>query len=289
MADAAEARDETTEQDADQLRRDIADTRAQMGETVQEIEHRVDPRIAYQQRKARMRQQLDEAKRSGTDRMAGVRERISRRAKDVPVVAPVAGATTGVAAIGTLAELLRRRRARLRAEQARDAGSATGVGALVTVAVVARLVRSRRRAKPAGALTARDIMTAGAECLTETDTLVDAARRMAGLDVGALPICGANGRLRGMLTDRDIVVKAIAYRLDLGVATAGQLAEGKPVTIGADDSVAEALRTMSRHGVRRLPVIDGRTLVGVVSQADIAIHVQDEQVGALIESISAAP
>ncbi len=68
-----------------------------------------------------------------------------------------------------------------------------------------------------------------------------------------------------------------------------ELAEGKPVTIGADDSVQEALRTMAEHGVRRLPVIDGHDLVGMVSQADIAKNLPDESVADLLEAISSAP
>ncbi|MCW2843228.1 MAG: putative signal transduction protein with domain [Nocardioides sp.] len=137
--------------------------------------------------------------------------------------------------------------------------------------------------------TARDIMTGGAECARAGDTLVEVAKKLRDLDVGALPICGEDDRLQGMVTDRDIVVKCIADGGDPGSATAGELAEGKPVTIGADDSVAEALRTMSQHGVRRLPVIDGQDLVGVVSQADIAKSLPDESVADLVEAISSAP
>jgi CBS domain-containing protein len=137
--------------------------------------------------------------------------------------------------------------------------------------------------------TARDIMTGGAECARAGDTLVDVAKKLRDLDVGALPICGEDDRLQGMVTDRDIVVKCIAEGGDPSSTTAGELAEGKPVTIGADDSVTEALRTMSQHGVRRLPVIDGQDLVGVVSQADIAKNLPDESVADLVEAISSAP
>jgi CBS domain-containing protein len=69
--------------------------------------------------------------------------------------------------------------------------------------------------------------------------------------------------------------------------TTGELGEGKPVTIGADDSVEEALRTMKEHKVRRLPVIDGHDLVGIVSTADLAKSVDEDKVGDLIEAISA--
>jgi CBS domain-containing protein len=139
------------------------------------------------------------------------------------------------------------------------------------------------------ASTAREIMTGGAECVGEKETIADAARKMAELGVGALPICGEDDRLKGMLTDRDIVVKALAQGKDPSSTRAGELAEGKPVTIGADDSVDEALRTMKDHKVRRLPVIDGHDLIGVVSQADLAKSVDEDKVGDLVEAISAAP
>jgi CBS domain-containing protein len=137
--------------------------------------------------------------------------------------------------------------------------------------------------------TAREIMTGGTECVGENETLEDAAKKMSDLDVGALPICGEDNRLKGMLTDRDIVVKSIAQGQSPAEVRAGDLGEGKPVTIGADDSAEEALRTMIDHKVRRLPVIDGHDLVGVVSQADIATNLPDEEAGSLVEAISAAP
>jgi CBS domain-containing protein len=137
--------------------------------------------------------------------------------------------------------------------------------------------------------TARDVMTGGAECIGENDTITDAAKRLAELDVGALPICGEDNRLKGMLTDRDIVLKVVAQGKDPSSTRAGELAEGKPVTIGADDSIDEALRTMAEHKVRRLPVIDGHDLIGIVSQADLARNVDEEKVGDLVEAISAAP
>jgi CBS domain-containing protein len=134
---------------------------------------------------------------------------------------------------------------------------------------------------------ARDLMTAGAECVGEKESLVEAARKMRDLDVGALPICGEDRRLKGVLTDRDIVVKCIAEGGDPVRTTAGQFGQGKPVTIGADDSVDEALRTMSEHQVRRLPVIDGHELVGMLAQADIARHLNETSTGDVVQDISA--
>jgi CBS domain-containing protein len=135
--------------------------------------------------------------------------------------------------------------------------------------------------------TAREIMTGSAECIGENESLAEAAKKMARLDVGSLPICGEDDRLKGMLTDRDIVVKAIAHDKDAQSTRAGELAQGKPVTIGADDSAEEALETMRDHKVRRLPVIDGHRLIGVISQGDLATELGNEQVGELVGAISA--
>jgi CBS-domain-containing membrane protein len=120
-------------------------------------------------------------------------------------------------------------------------------------------------------------MTGDAECVSVDETLADAARKLRDLDVGALPICGEDNRLKGMLTDRDIVVKCLAEGKDPFSTKVAELADGKPVTIGADDSVEEALQAMKEHGVRRLPVIDGHDLIGIVSQADIARKLPEDK------------
>lgn len=135
--------------------------------------------------------------------------------------------------------------------------------------------------------TARDIMTPEATCVAEDDDLITAAQQMAQLDVGSLPICGQDNRLKGMLTDRDIVVKVLAEGKDPKSCTAGELAEGKPVTIGADDDAQQILQTMSQHQVRRLPVIDGHELVGIVALADVAKALPDKPVGEVLEAVSA--
>jgi len=138
---------------------------------------------------------------------------------------------------------------------------------------------------------ARDVMSPDVTCIGENDSVLDAAKKLAELNVGSMPICGEDNRLKGMLTDRDIVVKVLAQGGDPSSAKAGELGQGdsKTVTIGADDSIEEALRTMIEHKVRRLPVIDGHDLVGIISQADIATNLDEERVGDLVEAISAAP
>ena len=133
--------------------------------------------------------------------------------------------------------------------------------------------------------TAREIMSGGVDCIGENETVAEAARKMSQLGVGAMPICGEDDRLKGMLTDRDIVVKVIAEGKDPNSCRAGELAQGKPVTIGADDSLEELVRTMAQHEVKRVPVIDGHRLVGVVSESDVAGSAPPELVVKLVKGV----
>jgi CBS domain-containing protein len=138
------------------------------------------------------------------------------------------------------------------------------------------------------AQTVREVMSPDCQCVNASETVLDAARKLKELKVGSMPICGEDDKLKGMLTDRDIVVKVLAEGRDPSATTAGELGDGAPVTIAADEPVESAISTMSEHQVRRLPVLDDdKRLVGIVSQADIARNVEEEQVGQLVESISA--
>jgi CBS domain-containing protein len=141
-----------------------------------------------------------------------------------------------------------------------------------------------------GKKTARDIMTEGCECIGENQTALDAAHKLAELNVGALPICGEDDRLKGMLTDRDIVVKVLAKDQDPRSIKAGELAEGTPVWVSSEASENEILGKMREHDVRRLPVIDeSKRLVGIIAQADVAKALSDKRTGEVVEAISAAP
>jgi CBS domain-containing protein len=137
-------------------------------------------------------------------------------------------------------------------------------------------------------MTARDIMHTGATCIQENETLEDAAHRMKELDVGALPICGEDDRLHGIITDRDIVVKCLAKGKDPRIMTAGQLEQGKPVTIDADADSERVLEVMEEHRIRRVPVIENHRLVGMISEADLARRLPEEQVGHFVEVVCAA-
>jgi len=135
--------------------------------------------------------------------------------------------------------------------------------------------------------TARDIMTPGSTCVSTKDSAADAARLMGDLGVGALPICGPDDKIKGVVTDRDLIVKVVAQGRDLGAFPAGDLNQNEAVTIGADDEADEVLATMTHHKVRRLPVIDGDRLVGMVSLADVARSLPNPDVGELVEALTA--
>ena len=138
--------------------------------------------------------------------------------------------------------------------------------------------------------TAREIMTPDAQWCPEDATAADAARKMADNNVGALPVCGSDGKLSGVISDRDLAVKVVAEGRDPSSVKLSELVGGgEVVTIGADDSVEDAIKTMKDHAVRRLPVIDGTNLVGIVSQADIARAMPDAKIGDLVDAISSAP
>ncbi|MDF5756297.1 CBS domain-containing protein [Spongiactinospora sp. TRM90649] len=135
--------------------------------------------------------------------------------------------------------------------------------------------------------TARDVMHAGCECLRMDDDLATAARRMAELDVGALPVCGADKRLKGIITDRDIVVKAIAKGKDPADINAGDLIGRAEVwSIDATTDIDEVLRQMVEHKVRRLPVLENEELIGIISQADLAAKLPEDKIGELVQAIS---
>ncbi|MGW7521032.1 CBS domain-containing protein [Streptomyces sp. NPDC054796] len=135
--------------------------------------------------------------------------------------------------------------------------------------------------------TAREIMSGGAECVRTDQTAADAARMMADLGVGALPICGRDDKIKGVVTDRDLVVKVLAAGRSPQEFPAGSLNQAEAVTIGADDDAEEVLATMTRHRVRRLPVIDGTRLVGMIAVADVARTLPHAKTGDLVEALSA--
>ncbi|MFI1972535.1 histidine kinase [Streptomyces cinnamoneus] len=135
--------------------------------------------------------------------------------------------------------------------------------------------------------TAREIMTEGAECTGAAETVLEAARRMTRLGGGALPVCGTDDKLTGVLTDRDLDgVKAFGDAdKDPTPVKVDELAH-EAVTTDADDSGEEVLRTMSEHKVRRLPVMAWHRLAGFAAQADVGRALPGPKVGDLLEILS---
>ncbi|WP_117212346.1 CBS domain-containing protein [Allorhizocola rhizosphaerae] len=136
---------------------------------------------------------------------------------------------------------------------------------------------------------AREIMHPGAECVPETETLDRASQMMRDKQVGSLPICGTDNKLKGIITDRDIVVKCIAAGKDPSRITAGELAQGTPVWVEADASEDEVLRVMEKNKIKRLPVMENKQLIGMISEADIAQHLSDDKLAHFVHAITKAP
>ncbi len=136
---------------------------------------------------------------------------------------------------------------------------------------------------------AGDIMHTGTECVGEHDTLADAARIMREREVGALPICGDDQKLLGILTDRDIVLKCVAEGRDPARVSAGELAQGRPMVIEDDEDTDQVLRVMEQYRVRRLPVINhpDHKLVGMISEADIARGLPQARLAEFVTAICA--
>ena len=132
----------------------------------------------------------------------------------------------------------------------------------------------------------QESMTPNPRTVEATEPIAAAATIMRDEDVGVVPVV-EDGRLAAMLTDRDIVIRAIAEGRDPQSTTAGEIASRELVTIDPQQSLDEALRLMAQHQVRRLPVVeeDGR-LVGILAQADVAREGDDRETGHLVEEIS---
>lgn len=133
--------------------------------------------------------------------------------------------------------------------------------------------------------TVRDVMTAPVRSATPSQSLADAAMLMKEKDVGSLPVVDGE-RLIGILTDRDIVVRVVAERVDPQALTIGDVASRDPVSIEPEEDLDEALTLMARHRIRRLPVVEEGRLVGMLAQADVALKAQEKDAGEMLEEIS---
>jgi CBS domain-containing protein len=135
------------------------------------------------------------------------------------------------------------------------------------------------------AKTIRDVMTPDPVCLSESTTVAEAARQMRDYDIGDILVEDGRG-LRGMITDRDIVIRAIASGRDPNITTVSEILSADPICASPDDKVSTAVDLMRRHALRRLPVCEDGRLMGIVSIGDLAI---EEDSRSALADISAAP
>ena len=134
-----------------------------------------------------------------------------------------------------------------------------------------------------------DVMTDSPRCVTTETSVSDAAVLMESEDVGSLPILDGD-QLAGVVTDRDIVIRAIAKGKDPRGMAVRDVASRELVTVQADDDLMDALQLMATRQVRRLPVVDeNNRLVGILSQADVAVSAKEKSVGEMVEEISKSP
>jgi len=133
----------------------------------------------------------------------------------------------------------------------------------------------------------REAMTPVVRTVSPSQSLMDAAQMMKSDDAGAIPIIDG-GRLVGIVTDRDIAIRAVAEGIDPRTTTVDRIASHDTVTVQPDQDLDEALELMARHRVRRLPVVEGDDgeVIGILAQADVAMWAKEKKSGEMLEQIS---
>jgi CBS domain-containing protein len=176
-------------------------------------------------------------------------------------------------------------RSRATTTRARSSGRSTG-----TTATRRRTSTTRRGAASTTALKTRavsDVMSTDPMTIVESEPLVAAARMMRDDDIGAVIVLGdSDGRVVGMVTDRDIVIRAIAEEREPSQTTVGAVCSPDLVAVEPDDSVDSALALMREHAVRRIPVVEDGNAVGIFSIGDLAERFDERSA---LADISAAP
>ena len=131
----------------------------------------------------------------------------------------------------------------------------------------------------------RDAMTADPRSIGKSVSVVEAARLMREQDIGSLPATDDETPV-GVITDRDITTRVVAEGADPNVTSVGDVHSRDLISVAPGQDIGEALQLMARHQVRRLPVVENGTLIGIVAQADIALRENETKTGALVEAIS---
>jgi CBS domain-containing protein len=163
-----------------------------------------------------------------------------------------------------------------------------GTGAVYAISRLRTGRRASARRNGVSGARLKDVMTRRVEVIRPDATLKEAAEKMSDIDVGAIPVCDGD-RLIGMLTDRDIAVRAVAR----GAQPSTPVREIMSSTVRYafdDEPVEQAMETMKRRRIRRLPVVDReKRLMGIVSLGDLAVEADSRQAGQVLERVSAAP
>ena len=135
---------------------------------------------------------------------------------------------------------------------------------------------------------ARDIMTTNPQCVTSDDTITRAAEIMRDSNVGAVPVVENHGtmRLTGVVTDRDIAVRVVAEGRSSDSIRTREIMSSHLTTVNPEEDLDRVMDLMKREQVRRIPVVEGDRLVGIIAQADIATDVGGRKTGAVVEKIS---
>jgi CBS domain-containing protein len=131
------------------------------------------------------------------------------------------------------------------------------------------------------------IMTGGIETIPPQATLAEAAKKMASQDIGSLPVCAEHRRVVGIITDRDITVRAVARGMDPNQTRVDEVMTRDVLSCSSDAEVEDACQLMEKRQVRRLLVTDGNdTPVGIVSLGDIALCLRESQAGEVLKKVS---
>ena len=128
-------------------------------------------------------------------------------------------------------------------------------------------------------------MNRGAQTIGADESLLDAARHMKNLQIGSLPVRDGSGELIGMVTDRDIVIQCVADGADAASTTAGSVVGGALVTVEADTDIDQVLALMREHQVKRMPVMDGGSLIGMISESDLVAELSSERIAHFAEGV----
>lgn len=133
----------------------------------------------------------------------------------------------------------------------------------------------------------QSVMTDNPACCPPEATLRDVARLMADTDCGQIPIVDAQRRPLGVITDRDIAIRAVAQGVDTSTAQASDYMSSPATTVTADNSLEELADLMEQQQIRRVIVVDGRgTIAGIVAQADIALAGGERCIAQVVKQVS---